>query len=239
MTHVKRRHKYDLQHLREPFLERNTFEGAKGRAIYNSVPGNNHSGYHISVQQNLQLRNAVTAQIIRHAGYIFVSAINKYHDRHKLENLCTPNMEYFPVLPALPSNIVTVSCKSLLRPHLTTTYKLRGWPIHSVGNTEWKDAVNEKNWMCKKRSYIFITPSFSWGNWVSGPTLQSETFRTRIRNANPDVKLEKSPIPLAVHIKPRTHDWYYLSNTCAGRYLPRRGYGELVQTTGNVVGTVN
>jgi hypothetical protein len=46
------------------------FEAAKGKAIYNSVPGNNHSGYHTSVQQNLQLRNAVTAPIIRQAGYI-------------------------------------------------------------------------------------------------------------------------------------------------------------------------
>lgn len=106
------------------------FEAVKGNAIYNSVPGNNHSGYHISVQQNLQLRNAVTAPIIRHAGYTLASAINKYHDHHKLENLYTPNMEYFPVLHpcfnlALPSNIVTVSCKSFLCPHLTTTYKLR------------------------------------------------------------------------------------------------------------------
>jgi len=107
------------------------FEAAKRSAIYNSVPGNNHPGYHTSVQQNLQLRNAVTAPIIRHAGYIFVSGINKYHDHHKLENVCTPNMEYFPFLHqcfnlAFPSNIVTVSCKSLLCPPLRMTYKLRG-----------------------------------------------------------------------------------------------------------------
>lgn len=176
------------------------------------MPGNNHSGFHTSVQQNLQLRNAVTAQIIRHAGHIFVSAINKYHDHHKLENLYAPNMEYFPVLHpcfnlALPSNIVTVPRKSLLCPHLTTTYKLRGLPIHSVGN--WvKGCCKWKKWMHKKRFYILITPAISWGNWISGPTLQSETFRTRIRNANPDVKPMESPIPLAVHIKPRIHDWY-------------------------------
>jgi len=76
MTNVKRRHKYDLQHLREPFLERHMFEAAKESAIYNSVPGNKHSGYHTSVQRNLKLRNAVTAPIIRQAGYISVSAIN-------------------------------------------------------------------------------------------------------------------------------------------------------------------
>jgi hypothetical protein len=212
VTSVKRRHIYDLQHLREPFLERHMFEAIKGSAIYNSVPGNNHSGYHTSAQHHLQLRNAVTVPIIHQAGYIFVSAINKYHDHHKLENLCTPNIEYFPVLHpcfnlALPSNIVTVSCKILVC-HFTTTYKLRGWPIYSVSNNESKDAVNEKNWLCKKRSYILITPGFSWGNWVFGPTLQSEIFRTRIRNANPDFKPMESPTPLAVHIKPRTHDWY-------------------------------
>jgi len=88
--------------------------------------------------------------------------------------------------------------------------------------------------MCKKRSYILITPAFSWGNWVSGPTLQSETFRARIRNANPDVKPMESPVPLAVHIKPRTHDRYICPNICVGRYLLRRGYGEFVQSTGNL-----
>jgi PII-like signaling protein len=149
VINVKRRHQYDLQHLREPFIERHMFEATEGSTIYNSVRGNNHSGYHTSEQHYLQLRNAVTAPVIRHAGYILVPAINKYHDHHKLENVCTHKIEDFPVLHpccnlALPSNIVTVSCKSLLCPHLKTTYKLRGWPIHSVGNTESKDGVNDK-----------------------------------------------------------------------------------------------
>ena len=40
---VKRRHQYDLQHLREPFIERHMFDAIEGSTIHNSVRVNNHS----------------------------------------------------------------------------------------------------------------------------------------------------------------------------------------------------